>query len=137
MAENVLISAIHKLHGKQLESLRLAPRLGPMPQENAPQLCARSLDIWDCDVELPVSVFGHHSSSLLTQKMPYKTARARTSLHHMSWRFSKPPPSRTVVMHQICVRSLVALRRIVYKIYKQYPCLAGQTLSASGSDCEC
>jgi hypothetical protein len=43
-------------------------------------------------------------------------------------RFSKPPPSRTVVMHQICVRSIVALRRIVYKIYKQYPCLAGQTL---------
>src|SRR5580704_5272647 len=41
-------------------------------------------------------------------------------------RFSKPPPSRTVVMHQICVRSLVALRRIVYKIYKQYPCLAGR-----------
>src|SRR6266436_8532452 len=29
-------------------------------------------------------------------------------------------------MHQICVRSLVALRRIVYKIYQQYPCLAGQ-----------
>jgi hypothetical protein len=29
-------------------------------------------------------------------------------------------------MHQICVRSLVALRRIVYKIYKQYPCLAGR-----------
>jgi|ERR1700693_873317 len=27
--------------------------------------------------------------------------------------------------------------RIVYKTYKQYPCLAGQTLSASGSDCEC
>src|SRR5882762_4843486 len=43
-----------------------------------------------------------------------------------TWRFSKPPPSRTVVMHQICVRSLVALRRIVYKIYQQYPCLAGQ-----------
>jgi hypothetical protein len=36
------------------------------------------------------------------------------------------PPSRSVVMHQICVRSLVALRRIVYKIYKQYPCLAGR-----------
>jgi hypothetical protein len=38
------------------------------------------------------------------------------------------PNRRTIVMHQICVRSVVALRRIVYKSYRQYACLAGQTV---------